>query len=67
MVHLRLACREVQSRFAWLEGATVRDAKGHRPDHEVGLEQKSSAKLYCVSAQGAVRSPCTKLCPKAQM
>ncbi|KAK9813990.1 hypothetical protein WJX73_008383 [Symbiochloris irregularis] len=26
--------REVQAKFAWLEGSAVKDAKGHRPDHQ---------------------------------
>lgn len=34
-LHLWCCCREVQSRFNWLDDKLVKDAKGHRPQHQV--------------------------------
>ena len=33
--HALCRCREVQNRFDWLDDKLVRDAKGHRPQHQV--------------------------------
>ena len=36
-------CREIQSRFNWLDDKLIKDAKGRRPQHQV--QSRSFAKM----------------------
>lgn len=49
-------CREVQSRFNWLDEKLVKDAKGHRPQHQVCCHHISRCIAHASQSSQAVPS-----------